>query len=137
MKHLLLAAVLTASLALAVAGPAAADRPIAAFSDTETFVDVDPCSGLSHEVTIDVTFFVHDHAGVTVARGVRTLTTSSGYFGRGTSSFVENGNVELFRFSDLLSDDSGNRIRAQGVFVLDPKSGSVRVESFSLTCLGS
>ena len=136
MKHLLLATVLTASLALAVAGPAAADRP---FSDTETFtfVDVDPCSGRSHEVTIDVTFFVHDHAGVTVARGVRTLTTSAGYVGRGTSSFVENGNVEVFRFSDLLSDDSGNRIRAEGVFVLDLKSGSARVEAFSLTCLGS
>ena len=130
-----ISALLAATLALALAGPAAADRPIE-ISITDTFADVDPCTGQVHEVTIDVTFFVHEHRDVTVARGVRTITTTGGYVGRGTSSFVLNGNVEVFRFTDLLADPSGNRIRASGVFVVDA-SGSIRVDRFSLTCLGS
>ena len=104
---------------------------------SDTFLDVDPCTGLVHEVTIDVTFFVHFHDGVTVARGERTLSTSLGYTGRGTSSFVENGKVEMFRFSDIAADGSGNRLRASGAFVLDLRNGSVRIDAFELTCVGS
>ena len=136
MKRLLISALLVAAVAFSVAAPAIADRPIE-MSVTETFPDVDPCTGLGHEVTIAATFFVHDHGGVIVARGVRTLTTSAGYVGRGTSSFVQNKNVEVFRFTDILADGSGNRIRARGLFVLDRSSGAVRVDAFALTCLGS
>ena len=134
MKYLMMSAVLVASLSFAVAGPAAADPP-GEVSMTETFPDVDPCTGVVHEVTIDATFFVHSHDGMTVARGDRTLTTSSGYAGRGTSSFVENGRVEIFRFTDGLADASGNRIRASGVFAFDPASYSIRVDRFDLTCV--
>ena len=136
MRRYLLSALFAATLALMVAAPAAADRPFG-ISDTDTFVDVDPCTGSALEVTIDVTFFVHEHGHVTVARGVRTLTTTAGYVGGGTSSFVLNGNVEVFRFTDLLVDGSGKRIRASGVFVVDLESDAVRVDRFSLTCLGS
>ena len=136
LKFLFLSAVLAGSLVVAGAVPAAADPP-SEVSMTETFPDVDPCTGLVHEVTIDVTFFVHFHDAVTVARGERALSTSLGYSGRGTSSFVENGKVEMFRFSDVLGDASGNRIRASGVFVLDPRSDSVRIDTFELTCVGS
>jgi hypothetical protein len=132
----LISGLLAATLALVVAGPAAADRPIE-ISGTDTFVDVDPCTGRVQEVTIAMTFFVHFHDGVTVARGVRTITTSGGYAGNGTSSFVENGNVEVFRLTDLLTDGSGNRLRANGLFVLDLASGSIRVDKFALTCVGS
>jgi hypothetical protein len=134
MRRLLVSS-LVGSLALVAVAPAAAD-PATAVREVTTFPDVDPCTGAIHEVTIDVTFLVHFHDGVTVARGVRTLTTSSGYAGRGRSSYVENGRVEKFRFSDRLTDGSGNRIRASGVFVLDLSSGTVRVDRFDLTCLG-
>jgi hypothetical protein len=140
MKRLLiptiLATVLATALGLFVAGPAAADPPIT-ISDTDTFTDVDPCTGQVHEVTIAVTFVVHLHDDTTVARGIRTLTTTGGYSGEGTSSFVENGNIEVFRFTDLLTDGSGNRIRASGVFVLDLSRDTVRVDEFELTCVGS
>jgi hypothetical protein len=136
MKRYVISALLAATLALVVAGPAAADPPIE-ISVADTFVDIDPCTRQLQEVTIAVTFFVHFHDGVTVARGVRTVTTTGGSVGRGTSSFVLNGNVEVFRFTDLLADDSGNRTRASGLFVVDVASGSIRVDKFSLTCLGS
>jgi hypothetical protein len=135
MKRVLISALLAASLVLSLAAPAAAD-PRTEISEEDTFFDLNPCTGNVHQVTLSVTFLVHFHEGATVARGVRTLTTSSGFVGRGTSSFVENGNVEVFRFTDLLADGSGNRIRAKGVFVLDLSSGTVRVDAFELTCLG-
>jgi hypothetical protein len=135
-KRILLSVLLSGLLVLSAAVPAAAGPP-STISFEETFSDVDPCTGDVHDVTIGMTFYVHEHDSITVARGVRTLATSSGYAGRGTSSYVLNGNVEMFRLSDILADCSGNRIRADGVFVLDLSSGTVRVEDFELTCLGS
>lgn len=80
---------------------------------------------------------MHEHDGITVARGVRALSTSSGFTGSGTSSFVENGNVELFRVTDQLTNDSGDRIRARVVFLVDLRNETVRVDRFALDCLGS
>jgi hypothetical protein len=136
MKQLLIAPLLAATLVLSGAGPAAADR---AFEESlvETFVDIDPCTGLEHEVTIDVTFHVHIHDDNTVARGVHSLSTTLGYTGRGTSSYVWNGNVEMFRVTDLLTNDSGDRISARVVFLADLRSETVWIDKFELTCLGS
>ena len=134
MTRLLTAALLTASLSFAVAAPAGADpaTPIGPFVDT--FIDENPCTGLDHTVTISATFFVHSHDGGVV--GDRTLSTSSGFFGQGTSSFVENGQIEMFRSTDLLTNESGDRIRAKVLFVDDLSTETVRVDTFDLTCLG-
>jgi hypothetical protein len=136
MRQLLVAPLLAAAVVLAGAVPAAADR---AFEESleETFVDIDPCTGLEHEVTLSVTFYVHNHDDDTVARGVRSLSTTLGYTGGGTSSYVWNGNVEMFRLTDLLTNQSGDRIRASAVFVADLRSETVRIDEFELTCLGS
>ncbi|MGH2788714.1 MAG: hypothetical protein ACRDJV_12570 [Actinomycetota bacterium] len=68
--------------------------------------------------------------------GERTITTITGFAGHGTSSFVMNNRVEMFRFTDILTNDAGDRIRAQGVFVLDISNDPARVDRFVLTCLG-
>jgi len=136
MRRLLMSALLATSLGLAAVAPAAAG-PAFEVSLTETFLDVDPCTGIEHEVTRAITFHVHEHGDRAVARGDSTYSTTLGYSGRGTSSFVLNGKVEMFRFSDMLTDDSGNRIRAKGVVVLDLATDTVRVDRFGLTCVGS
>ena len=135
MKKLLIAPLLAAMLVLSGAGSAMAERPFT-IPVEETFVDIDPCTGLEFEVTLAATFYVHEHEGVIAARGVRTITTSSGYAGTGTSSFVLNESVEMFRLSDVLANDSGDRIRASVVFVDHFRSGSVRIDRFTLECLG-
>lgn len=135
MKRLVTGCALAAALLLVVAAPAGADPPTQFGPFEDTFDDVNPCTGLVHTVTIAATFFVHSHPGGVVAD--RTLSTSSGFFGEGTSSFVNNGKVEMFRFTDLLSNDAGDRIQATGVFVEDLSTGTVRVDRFELTCLGS
>ncbi len=118
----------------AMAPPAAADAPTP-MPFSESFVDADPCTEQLHTVAVDVVFWVHEHGDRVVARGDRNLQTSSGYSGRGTSSFVFNGQVEVFRLTDILSREDGHRLRATVVFVLDLTSDTVRVDRFELTCV--
>jgi hypothetical protein len=129
-----LLAVLLGLLALTFAVPAAADPPTA-FPFEVTFEDVNPCTGDIHTVTIAGTSFVHDHDGRIVGHSERTITTSDGFVGHGTDSFVDNGHVGMSSFTDILSNASGDRFSARGVFVIDLSSETVRVERFELTCL--
>ena len=136
-KRLVTASVLAASLLLLTAAPASADPPTQMGPFAETFQDVNPCTGLVQTGTLVVTFSVHSEDGRIIARGDRTLSTSSGFVGTGTSSYVLNGEIEMFRFTDILRNGAGDRIRARSVFVVDLSTATVRVDSFDLTCLGS
>jgi hypothetical protein len=127
--------VLLSVVALAFAAPAAADRPTE-FPILDVFPDVNPCTGNPMTVTFVGTAFVHFHDSRMVGRSQRTITTSDGFVGHGTDSFVANGQVFVFRQTDILTNASGDRFRARGVFVVDVSTGTVRVERFELTCLG-
>jgi hypothetical protein len=122
-------------VALAFAAPAAADRPME-FPIFDVFEDVNPCTGDDMTVTFTGTFFVHSHGSREIVRGERTITTSDGFVGHGTDSFVDNGQVLVFRQTDIMTNASGEHFRARGLFVLDISTDTVRIESFELTCLG-
>jgi hypothetical protein len=133
MKRLVIG--LLSVVALAFAAPAAADAPTE-FPILDVFEDVNPCTGDVMTVTFTGTFFVHEHDSRVVVRGARTITTSDGFVGHGTDSFVDNGQVVVFRQADILTNASGDHFRARGLFVLDLSTDTVRIESFELTCLG-
>jgi hypothetical protein len=135
--RLVSACVVAASLLLLVPATASAEAPTQIGPLTETFADVNPCTGLAQTGTLVVTFFVHSQGGRSVARAERTLSTSSGFVGTGTSSYVLNGEIEMFRFTDMLSNGAGDRIRARSVVAIDLSTGTARVDSFELTCVGS
>jgi hypothetical protein len=123
-------------VALAFAAPAAGDPPTE-IPQLDVFPDVNPCTGLIHTVTIAETFFAHFHDGRVHGHSERTITTSpTGFVGRGTDSFVDNGQIIKFTQTDILTNASGDRIRARFVFVLDFSTGTVKVEKGELTCLG-
>jgi hypothetical protein len=122
-------------VALAFATPAAADPPME-FPIFDVFEDVNPCTGDVMTVTFTGTFFVHEHDSRVVVRGQRTITTSDGFVGHGTDNFVDNGQVLMFRQTDIMTNASGDRFRARGLFVLDLSTETVRIERFELTCLG-
>jgi hypothetical protein len=127
--------VLLGLLALAVAAPAAADRPTE-FPILDVFPDVNPCTGNPMIVTFVGTVLVHEHGSREVAVAHRTITTSDGFVGHGTDSFVQNGQVLRARLTDIMTNASGDRFRAHFVFVLDLSTGTVRVDKGELTCLG-
>jgi hypothetical protein len=134
MKRLVIG--LLSVVALAFAVPAAADRP-QEFPILDVFPDTNPCTGNAMTVTFTGTFFVHEHGPRVVVRGERTITTSDGFVGHGTDSFVDNGQVLVFRQTDIMTNAStGQRFRARGLFVLDVSTDTVRIERFELTCLG-
>ena len=133
MKRLL--PVLVCLLAVVFAAPAAADRPTE-FPILDVFTDVNPCTGAPMTVTFVGTASVHFHGSRIVAIAHRTITTSDGFVGHGTDTFVENGQVLMARITDVLTNASGDRFRARGVFVLDLSTDTVRVDRFELTCLG-
>ena len=88
-------------------------------------------------VTFVGTAFVHFHDSRVVVRAERTITTSDGSVGHGTDSFVDNGQVLMFRMTDIMTNASGGyHFRARTVFVLDLSTGTVRIERGELTCLG-
>ena len=121
-------------VALAFAAPAAADPP-AADTFEETFPDVNPCTGNAMNVTIVVNLSVHDHGDRVVSRGERTITTSDGFAGRGTETLLNNGQNFIFRQTDIMTNDAGDRFRAHTVVVVDLATDTARVETFELTCL--
>jgi hypothetical protein len=130
------ATVALAAVALALAVPAAAD-PATEIPFEFVFDDVNPCTGDIHTVTIAGTTSVHEHDGRIVAYSQRTITTSpTGFVGHGTDSYVLNGQTEMFRLTDILTDPSGDRFRARFVIVVDLSTDTVRVVTGDFTCLG-
>lgn len=126
------------SVALALIGtlaaPAAANAPVA-IPLSEVFVDVNPCTGLDQTITVTGTLYVHDNDGALVVTADRTITTSAGFEGRGTSTFVNNGEVSRFSLRDMLVSDSGARIRAGFILVLDLATGEVKAFPGAVTCV--
>lgn len=102
-----------------------------------TFDDLNPCSGLVHTVTISGTSWVHSlPSGDVVIHSERTITTDTGFEGRGQDSFVANGDILRFQLNDMLTHPSGDRIRAHFVLVIDLSTGTQRVLQGSVECLG-
>ena len=89
-------------VALAFAAPAAADAPTE-FPILDVFEDVNPCTGNPMTVTFVGTTFIHEHGSRVLGRAERTITTSDGFVGRGTDSFVDNGQILVFRLTDILT----------------------------------
>ncbi|MFL5496504.1 MAG: hypothetical protein ACJ8DC_19115 [Gemmatimonadales bacterium] len=83
------------------------------------FEDVNPCSGLVITVTFTGTARIVEHNGHVVVHERRTISTSDGFEGRGTDTFVDNGNIQKFTLNDMLTNESGDRIRAHLLLVID------------------
>jgi hypothetical protein len=118
--------------------PAMADKPAEIPFGPDVFLDVDPCTGVEHEITIFFDTFVHlGHPNNSVDRAIRTGWTDSGYeLFAGNDIILENNNVFMSKFKDMWRHDDGRMFRARGVFVLNFNTGEVQVDNFSLTCVG-
>lgn len=101
----------------------------------EQFDDVNPCTGLIHTVTFAGTAWIQEHDGLIVVREERTITTSSGFVGRGNDIFVDNGNIQKITLNDMLVNGSGDRIRAQFIMVFDLSTSTIQVLGGGLTCI--
>jgi hypothetical protein len=117
-----------------VGGMEAASAPVIIPFEV-VFDDLNPCSGAIHTVTIRGTERVHQHNHNTVAHGERTITTSSGFVGRGTHTVVVTGKMFKLTLNDMLRHPSGARIRAHAVLIFNLPSGEVRLEKGAVSCV--
>ncbi|MCZ6519596.1 MAG: hypothetical protein O6853_07355, partial [Actinobacteria bacterium] len=108
MKRLIKAVTVALMLVMLLAAPALADRPFT-FTDSDTFVDVNPCTGLDDEITINVEVTIHEHRNNFVVYVGRSGSTASGYtMIGGTESFVANSGVERGTFVDQWRNPDGS-----------------------------
>jgi hypothetical protein len=102
------------------------------FPFQETFVDVNPCTGLDHTVTVTGTLFVYERGVHGLSHRLdRTITTSSGFTGHGTEISIDHDRIFVVR--DVLANDAGEHLLAQLVFVQDAQ-GTPRVERADIRC---
>jgi hypothetical protein len=114
-----------AAAAFMMALPAYADPPVVHYAHA-VFVDVNPCTGLEHTVTIDSTIYEPVNG---VSRSVSTITTSSGF--SGTSAAEISVFHEAFSILNdvLYNPATGQRIRVHVVVIDD------HVADASFTCI--
>ncbi len=135
MKIRVVLACLVATATLAVAGPAAADKP-ERFEDSITFVALNPCTGLEHEVTINFDLAVHEHGERNVVNIKRSGSTNDGYqMTPGSREHVTvNTKWIIGSFRDKWSDGEGSSFRAQGRIKIDRETGEPVRDEFDLFC---
>ena len=126
------------ALVLTMGAPAMADRPTEVPFALGVFIDVDPCTGDLHEITIFIDTFVHlGHPNNVVDRGVRTGFTSSGYeLFTGNDIIVENNGVFVNPFKDMWRHPDGRMFLARGVFVFNINTDEVQVVNSTFECIG-
>jgi hypothetical protein len=96
----------------------------------------DPCTGAPMTVTIQGISFVRDINGRVVNTSHRLISTDTGYAGHGTDTLVVNGQNNIFRNADVLTnDETGHQFVARVVFVLDLKTGLVTLNSVNVSCV--
>jgi hypothetical protein len=123
---------LAAILALGLFPAAAAGEAPASFPFNESFVAVNPCTGLEETTTVTGTFFVYERGvGGLSHRLDRTITTSDGFSGHGEEISIDHDRI--FMIHDVLTNSAGEHIFADLVFVQDAQ-GTPRVERFDLRC---
>lgn len=131
-----LAAVLAASLFVIglSASPAAAAPPV---TFTDTFTDMNPCSGEAIQVTINLAATIRLFSnGNEVVHVVRTGSTSDGYTMKGVESFNFNGQVARGNFSDNWKAAGEPSWRVSGTFVDNLNKGELVVDRFEFKCNG-
>ena len=116
------------------AAPVAADAP-AEFTFSNTFTEINPCSGEEIDITITADERVHlGHDGKFVGRLSKTGTTSDGYvMEHGRERVVFNGNNASGSLNDTWRNADGSMFKAQGHFL--DKDGELVVDSFRLRCI--
>jgi hypothetical protein len=137
MRKLLIVAVAAGLMVGLVASPVSADKP-AEFTDSVMFFDIDACTGVGMEITLEAQVFVHEgHNNNLTGRLKRTGSTTSGYtMKNGIETFTETRGVSRGHFTDIWMAEDGRKMSASGVFVFNVNTGEQKVDKFTLRCLG-
>lgn len=135
MRKAIGALVASAMLVVLMAAPALADKPFT-ISDSVTFTDVNPCSGLEHEITQDFTVTIHEHRNNLVVQVDSTVVTDDGFEGSGHETHVDNGNIDTLTLNFVIDNpETGAKFTVKAHFTFDIRNDELRVERFVFNCV--
>lgn len=118
-----------------MAAPAMADDPII-ISDTIVFTDVNPCTGLEHEITRDFTVTIREHGNNTVVQVDNSVVTDDGYEGTGHETTVISKNVATGTINYVVDKpDNSARYMVKIHFTFDANKGELRTERVAFNCV--
>lgn len=131
----MVATAVAALLVTMLASPALADEPVS-FDDSVTFTDINPCTGLEHEITRDFTVTLHEHQNNTVVQVESTVTTDDGFEGSGLETVALTKNFAAATFNFVVDNpDTGAKFTVKGNFKFDLRTGEFRVDRFGFNCV--
>jgi hypothetical protein len=120
------------------AAPAAAsDKVEETESFTDVFTDINPCTGELHAVTIHVEAELEFRSDEIRIEEERTGTTSTGFVledGEQELRFDGDFNILRAELKDEWEHPDGTSFTVEGRFRIDPDTGEVTKDSFSITC---
>jgi len=120
-------------------GVQAASIPKVEFPIFDQFDHTNPCTGLSHIITITGTGWWQEHNNNGVLRVNTTTTTSDGFEGRGNTRHVEalNGGIWKETIHDMLTHPSGAKFRVHLVSLWDFRNWppTLRLDIGGTTCV--
>ncbi len=116
-----------------------ADRPVEFSGSSFNPSATNPCSGEPHEITFLFDVSLHEHTNNLVATVARSGFTSDGFVmfaGRETQNLNLSSGVFNGNFVDMWRSDDGQMFQARGVTVIDLDTFDIKVNKFTLRCLG-
>ena len=135
MKTTTSVACLTAVLLMGLTGTGAAQSPVRVPFQFSFSLN-DPCTGVPMTVTVQGISFIRDINGRVGNTDFRLVTTDTGYAGHGTDQLVVNGQVNLFRGTDVLTNEAtGHQFVVRAVFLLDLSTGVVKLNKVNFSCV--
>ena len=137
MRRLIFAVTLAMVFVGVVAVPAMADKPTT-IPNLLVWEDVNPCSGLPHEVTLDAVVSMHDHRNNGLFHVSYTGTTSSGFtLIAGQENAMRNDNVVRGTFNFQWRHADGSKFVEQGKFLINFQKNEMLVDVLGSRCIGS
>ena len=135
MKKTTRVAWLTVVLLMGLTGVGAAQSPVRVPFNFSFMMD-DPCSGVPMNVTVQGVSFIRDINGRVVNTDHRLVSTDTGYVGHGSDQLVVNGQLNIFRGLDVLTNDAtGHQVVIDAVFLLDLSTGVVKLQKVNFSCV--
>jgi hypothetical protein len=137
MRRLTYAVTLAMAFVAVSAVPAMADKPTTFTPPPLVDEDVNPCSGLIHEITLAPVVSVHDHQNNGGFHVSYTGTTDSGFtLIAGAENATRNNNVVRGTFNFQWRHPDGSKFVEHGRFIYFQKD-DMEVEVLSSRCIGS
>lgn len=122
----------------ASSSPLQADKPFQVFDFANTFIDLDPCTGLDQEITLYFTGYLHVHKKNFVLMVDRSGESDAGYYmfsGNELQTFNTVNQIFRYNFVDMWRNVDGRLWQVRGLFMIDETTGDVKLDKFSFKCL--